>query len=127
MELSLPATRNRALPRPKMALDREFVEISTLAGYAKIHSTIHLGLRYGQCMVAGTASQVLIAWKSGQRPTLQNWRTEDLNALETERMEVLESVVESLQKQDKLSSDRLRAAVRLLEHLAEGPANLPQD
>jgi hypothetical protein len=36
-------------------------------------------------------------------------------------------VVESLQKQDKLSSDRLRAAVRLLEHLAKGPAGLPQD
>jgi hypothetical protein len=78
-------------------------------------------------MVAGTASQVLIAWKSGQRPSLDDWRTQDLNALETERMEVLESVVESLQKQDKLSSDRLRAAVRLLEHLAEGPASLPQD
>jgi hypothetical protein len=78
-------------------------------------------------MVAGTASEVLIAWKNGQRPSLQDWRTQDLNALETERMEVLESVVESLQKQDKLSSDRLRAAVRLLEHLAKGPAGLPQD
>ena len=69
----------------------------------------------------------MIAWKSGQRPTLQDWRTEDLNALETERMEVLECVVESLQKQDKLSSDRLRAAVRLLEHLAKGPASPPKD
>lgn len=78
-------------------------------------------------MVAGTASEVLIAWKNGQRPSLQDWRTQDLNALETERMEVLESVVESLQKQDKVSSDRLRAAVRLLEHLAKDPACLPQD
>jgi hypothetical protein len=47
-----------------------------------------------------------------------------MNALETERMEVLESVVESLQKHDKLSSDRLRVAVRLLEHLAQAPAGL---
>jgi len=78
-------------------------------------------------MVAGTASQVLIAWKNGQRPSLQDWRTEDLNALENERMEVLESVVESLQKQDKLSSDRVRAAVRLLEHLAQAPAASAQD
>jgi hypothetical protein len=78
-------------------------------------------------MVAGTASEVLIAWKNGQRPSLQDWRTQDLNALETERMEVLESVVESLQKQDKLPSARLRAAVRLLEHLAKEPAGLLQD
>ena len=78
-------------------------------------------------MVAGTASQVLSAWKNGQRPSLQDWRTHDLNALETERMEVLESVVESLQGQDKLSSDRVRAAVRLLEHLAKAPAVLAQD
>jgi hypothetical protein len=78
-------------------------------------------------MVAGTASEVLIAWKNGQRPSLQDWRTQDLNALETERMEVLESVVESLQKQDRLPSARLRAAVRLLEHLAKEPAGLLQD
>jgi hypothetical protein len=69
----------------------------------------------------------LIAWKNGQRPSLQDWRTQDLNALETERMEVLESVVESLQKQDRLPSARLRAAVRLLEHLAKEPAGLLQD
>jgi hypothetical protein len=73
-------------------------------------------------MVAGTASQVLSAWKNGQRLSLQNWRADGLNALETERMEVLESVVESLQKHEKLSSDRVRAAVRLLEHLAKAPA-----
>ncbi|HTA71263.1 MAG TPA: hypothetical protein VK776_23415 [Bryobacteraceae bacterium] len=78
-------------------------------------------------MVAGTASEVLIAWKNGQRPSLQDWRTQDLDALETERMEVLESVVESLQKQDRLPSARLRAAVRLLEHLAKEPAGLLQD
>jgi hypothetical protein len=78
-------------------------------------------------MVAGTASEVLIAWKNGQRPSLQDWRTQDLNALETERMEVLESVVESLQKQEKLPSARLSAAVRLLEHLAKEPAGLLQD
>jgi hypothetical protein len=47
-----------------------------------------------------------------------------LNALETERMEVLESVVESLQGHDRLPSDRIRAAVRLLEHLAKAPAPL---
>jgi hypothetical protein len=34
-------------------------------------------------------------------------------------MEVLDSVVESLQQQDQLSTDRVRAAVRLLEHLAQ--------
>jgi len=68
--------------------------------------------------VAGAASQVLNAWKNGWCLDLQDWRDLDLNALETERMEVLESVVESLQKQEKLSSHRLRAAVRLLEHLA---------
>jgi hypothetical protein len=78
-------------------------------------------------MVSGTASQVLSAWKNGHCPSLQDWRTQDLNALETERMEVLESVVESLQKRDKLSSDRLRAAMRLLEHLAEAPAGVAQD
>ena len=78
-------------------------------------------------VVAGAASQVLSAWKSGLRPSLQQWRTQELNALETERMEVLESVVESLQKQDRLSSDRVRAAVRLLEHLAKAPAELAQD
>jgi hypothetical protein len=74
--------------------------------------------------VAGTASQILTAWKNGQRPSLRNWRAHQMNALETERMEVLESVVESLQKHDKLSSDRLRVAVRLLEHLAQAPAGL---
>ena len=78
-------------------------------------------------MVAGTASQVLSAWKNGQRLNLQDWRDQDLNALETERMEVLESVVESLQKHERLSSDRVRAAVRLLEHLAKMPAPQPQD
>jgi hypothetical protein len=73
--------------------------------------------------VAGAASQVLRAWKNGQRLNLQHWTTRDpgLDALETERMEVLESVVESLQKHEKLSSTRLRAAVRLLEHLASVP------
>jgi hypothetical protein len=78
-------------------------------------------------MVAGTASQVLSEWKNGQRLSLQDWRHKDLNALEAERMEVLESVVESLQKHEKLSSDRVRAAVRLLEHLAKGPAVQAQD
>lgn len=77
--------------------------------------------------VAGAASQLLSAWKNGQRLNLEDWRTRGLNALETERMEVLESVVESLQKRERLSSDRLRAAVRLLEHLAEAPVRLAQD
>jgi hypothetical protein len=78
-------------------------------------------------MVAGTASQVLSAWKKGQRLSLQEWRDQDLNALETERMEVLESAVESLQKHETLSSDRVRAAVQLLEHLAKTPAVQAQD
>jgi len=78
-------------------------------------------------MVAGTASQVLSAWKNRQRLSLQNWHDQDLNALETERMEVLESVFESLQMHERLSSDRVRAAVRLLEHLAQAPAVQPQD
>jgi hypothetical protein len=77
--------------------------------------------------VAGVASQVLSAWKNGLRPSLRAWKTRDLNALETERMEVLESIVQSLQGQDKLSSDRVRAAVRLLEHLAKAPTGLAQD
>jgi len=77
--------------------------------------------------VAGAASQVLNAWMNGQRPNLQDWRTQCLNALETERMEVLESVVESLQRQDSVSSDRVRVAVRLLEHLAKAPAGWAQD
>lgn len=77
--------------------------------------------------VAGAASQVLSAWKNGQRPNLETWRSHGLNALETERMEVLESVVESLQRHDRLSSDRVRAAVRLLEHLAKEPFALAQD
>ena len=57
-----------------------------------------------------------------------------MDALETERMEVLESVVESLDGRPRpfsvsglASSERVRAAVRLLEHLAKGPAALPQD
>ena len=78
-------------------------------------------------MVAGTASQVLSAWKNGQRLSLKDWRDQDLNALETERMEVLESAVESLQKPENLSSDRVRTAVRLLEHLAQAPAVQAQD
>lgn len=78
-------------------------------------------------VVAGAAFQVLSAWKNGQRPSLADWRAQELNALETERMEVLESVVESLQIQDKLSSDRVRTAVRLLEHLVQMPAALVQD
>ena len=78
-------------------------------------------------MVAGTASQVLSAWKNGRSLSLEAWRTQDLNAFETERMEVLESVVESLQKPEKLSSDRVRAAVRLLEHLAQAPSHAAQD
>ncbi|HEX4593402.1 MAG TPA: hypothetical protein VH157_03960 [Bryobacteraceae bacterium] len=69
--------------------------------------------------VAGKASQVLSAWKNGEHLRLDEWSRQDLNALETERMEVLESVVESLQQQDQLSTDRVRAAVRLLEHLAQ--------
>ena len=77
--------------------------------------------------VAGTASQVLIAWKKGLRPSLRDWRAQELNAFETERMEVLESVVESLQKHERLSSDRVRVAVRLLEHLAQAPAGPAQD
>lgn len=77
--------------------------------------------------VAGAASQVLSAWRDGRRPSLEDWRAVELDALEAERMEVLESVVESLQRQDKLSSDRVRVAVRLLEHLAKGPACLAQD
>jgi hypothetical protein len=103
----------------------------------KIVSIIRAQLRYGQCMVpcqqteprdvASTASQVLIAWKKGQRPSLRDWRAQKLNALDTERMEVLESVVESLQTHDKLSSDRVRVAVRLLEHLAQAPAALAQE
>ena len=77
--------------------------------------------------VAVAASQILNSWKNGERLSLDEWRTQRLDALETERMEVLESVVESLQGPRKLSSDRVRAAVRLLEHLAKGPAELAQD
>ena len=81
--------------------------------------------------VAIAASHLLSAWKNGERLSLDEWRMDarrmqGLDALETERMEVLESVVESLQGNRQLSSDRLRAAVRLLEHLAN-PAPLHQE
>ena len=77
--------------------------------------------------VAGKASLVLSAWKNGERLTLNEWRTQGFDTLESERMEVLESVVESLQGDRKISSDRVRAAVRLLEHLAKEPAELAHD
>ena len=77
--------------------------------------------------VAGKASLVLSAWKNGERLMLDEWRTQGFDALETERMEVLESVVESLQGHRNLSSDRVRAAVRLLEHLATVQPELSQD
>ncbi len=77
--------------------------------------------------VAGKASLVLSAWKNGERLHLGECRRHDLDALETERMEVLESVVESLQGHRNLSPDRIRAAERLLEHLAKRPAEISQD
>lgn len=77
--------------------------------------------------VAGKASLVLNAWRNGERVQLGEWRTQRLDALETERMEVLETVVESLQGHRNLSPDRIRAAERLLEHLAKRPAELSQD
>lgn len=82
--------------------------------------------------VAIAASHLLSAWKNGERLSLDDWRMDEgtrqgLDALETERMEVLESVVQSLQGKPELSAGRLRAAVRLLEHLAAGPAPLPQE
>ena len=77
--------------------------------------------------VAVAASQLLHAWRNGRRLSLEPWNTQVWDALERERMEVLESVVESLKDQPTLSSDKIRVAVRLLEHLAQGPAELPQD
>ena len=77
--------------------------------------------------VAGKASLVLNAWKNGERPHLGAWKTEHFDALETERMEVLETVVESLQGHLNLSPDRIRAAERLLEHLAKRPSEQSQD
>lgn len=76
---------------------------------------------------ASAASQILHAWRSGQRPQVDQWRTQVWDALEAERMEVLESVVETLQSRTKLPPEKVRAAVRLLEHLAQAPLQPTQD
>jgi hypothetical protein len=74
--------------------------------------------------VARVAGRVLLAWKSGQfadlerqieygrSSMLESWR---LDACEKEKLEVLLGALECLQS---LPPARVRAAIRLLEHLA---------
>lgn len=87
----------------------------------------------GQRLVADTADRILIAWEEGQDNSLReelarasNLKSQHLDAFEMEKLEVLESVVQSLQagrfpsmSPVKASEDELRVAVRLLEHLAD--------
>ncbi len=92
--------------------------------------------------VAHISALLLGAWKQGddesfqaelRRAQLLSTQAHGLDALETERMEVLESIVESLDGQRRpscsgpVSSERMRAAVRLLEHLATGWAVSAQE
>ncbi len=87
----------------------------------------------GQQLVADVADRILNAWKKGRENNLNeelgrasNLKTENLDAFEMEKLEALESVVQSLQagrfpsmSPARASEDELRAAVRLLEHLAD--------
>ncbi len=88
----------------------------------------------GQQLVANVAGRILIALEMGRENNLNeefgrvsNLKTQNLDAFEMEKLEVLESVVQSLQagrfpsmSPAKAREDELRAAVRLLEHLADG-------
>jgi hypothetical protein len=90
----------------------------------------------GQGPVAQTADRILIAWKEGHDRDLKEAlgrasliTTQPLDAFETEKLEVLESVVQSLQawrfpsmSTVRAGDDELRVAVRLLEHLADRSA-----
>jgi hypothetical protein len=73
--------------------------------------------------VTALANRILTAWVEGQDGVLRHELTtasmqgidaEGLDFTEQERMEVLQSVVESLQQKQTLS----RAGLRLLKHLA---------
>jgi hypothetical protein len=93
--------------------------------------------------VAHISSRILVAWREGDDASFQaelnraqrlSTQARGLDALETERMEVLESVVESLDERGYFlspdepgSSVRVRAAVRLLEHLASGSSGPVQE
>ena len=87
----------------------------------------------GQRLVADTADRILIAWKEGHDHSLReelgrasNLRVEDLDTFEMEKLEVLDSVVQSLKagrfpsmSPVRANEDEIRVAVRLLEHLAD--------
>jgi hypothetical protein len=87
----------------------------------------------GQRLVADTAGRILIAWKDGQDNVLREefgraskLKSQHLDAFEMEKLDVLESVVQSLQagrfpsmSPVRANEDELRVAVRLLEHLAD--------
>jgi hypothetical protein len=87
----------------------------------------------GQRLVADTADRILIAWKEGQDNILREefgraskLKSHQLDAFEMEKLDVLESVVQSLQagrfpsmSPVRANEDELRVAVRLLEHLAD--------
>jgi len=82
------------------------------------------------------SSRILGAWNDGQEAALKeelgraaSLDTSGMNAVEAERMEVLEGVLESLQQNlvpaeagasSSARPSQVRAAVRLLEHLASG-------
>ena len=81
--------------------------------------------------VTSIAGRILSVWQSGQGEALEQVLAHGLppvagsgDCLEMERTELLESVIESLrtapQVNDPGGRDRIRAAVRLLEHLASG-------
>jgi hypothetical protein len=73
--------------------------------------------------VTSLANRILTAWREGQdgvlrreltSASMQGMDAEGLDFAEQERMEVLQSVVETLQQKRELS----RAGLRLLKHLA---------
>lgn len=76
---------------------------------------------------ASIAGRILAAWKDGpaesfeaelRRAALVSADCQDDNSLEREKMDVLDGVVQSLQERHD-RPDAGRAALRLLEHLAE--------
>ena len=100
----------------------------------------HRGEVSGQGEVATIAGRILHAWNDGQGISLQrelgraeglNPKADSLTSLEMERMEVLESAIETLRRHQvpsrsavEASGDQVRAAVRLLEHLANAQSGL---
>jgi len=72
------------------------------------------------------ARRILTAWNEGRGPALEaelqraaSLRPDGLDSFEMERIELLESIVQSLHCTGA-SHDQVRGALRLLEHLANG-------